>query len=58
MDTGWKNVSVGDEVILPAGIIYERRVLDNGQIQVRNPVFVSVCNPQYLRLVLSMGAVA
>ena len=33
---GWIDVDIGDEISLPVGCIYERRVLENGQVQVRN----------------------
>ena len=33
---GWIDVDIADEMSLPVGCMYERRVLPGGQVQVRN----------------------
>ena len=47
---GWIDIDIGDEIQFPAGALYERRVLPDGQIQVRNGTVKPVCDSHYLRM--------
>ena len=50
----WIDVDIGDEVTMPVGVMVEKRT-HNGKTQFRNPVILSVCSPEYIDLVQSIG---
>lgn len=50
----WIDVDIGDEVMMPTGLIVEKRI-HNGKTQFRNPTIVSACSPEYIDLVQSIG---
>ena len=54
--TDWVDIDIAEEMLFPAGAMYERRIVNN-QIQVQNPGFVDLYDPKYIDLVMSIGAV-
>ena len=54
-ETEWVDVDIADEMLMPARVCYETRIV-NGRRQIRNPGIVPFVSEEYLQLVLSEGS--